>query len=109
MNDRKKELLSLCKKGKTEVSQLVDEILFIESRLQEIKELPFYKIHPTDNLKQKLLPAGRIYKDMIQQYNQCLKVFASLTGNDMEKEESPLRKWVKKKNADSEQNHMDTG
>lgn len=102
MDDRKEKLFSLCKKGKTEVSQLVDEILFLESKLRELKSLPFYKTHPSDNQKQKLLPVGRLYKELLQQYNQCLKVFAGLTGNDAENEESPLRKWIKDKNADSE-------
>lgn len=109
MSDRKEELLSLCKKGKTEVLQLVEEILFIEEQLQEIKKLPFHKVHPNDNLRQKLLPAGRLYKDLLQQYNQCLKVFAGLTGNDEEGKESPLRKWANARNVNTKQENMDAG
>lgn len=101
MNDRKEELLSLCKEGKEKVVRLVDEILFIESKLEEIRKLPFYKTHPENNMRQKLLPAGRLYKDLLQQYNQCLKTFAGLTGNDEEGKESALRKWAKARNANT--------
>lgn len=96
MEERKKELLALCD-DKNEVSRLVDEIVFIESKLAEIKILPFYKVHPDDPLRQKVLPVGKLYKELLQQYNSCLKLFASMTGHDMEDEESPLRKWVKER------------
>lgn len=91
--DRKEELLALCE-NKQEVSQLVDELVFIETQLNEIKILPFYKVNPNNNLQQKTLPVGKLYKELLQQYTVCLKLFASLSGQNLEDEESPLRKWV---------------
>lgn len=111
MEERKKELLALCD-DKKEVSRLVDEIVFIESKLAEIKTIPFYKVHPEDPLRQKVLPAGKLYRELLQQYNSSLKLFASMTGHDMGDEESPLRKWVKERServVDSEKKDMDTG
>lgn len=93
--DRKKELLDLCGDSNSEVTQLVDEICFMESQLIEIKKLPFYKVNPNNKLQQKVLPVAKLYKETLQQYTLSLKLFASLTGQNMEDEESPLRKWVK--------------
>lgn len=93
--DRKKELLDLCGDHKIEVIQLIDEILFMEDQLIEIKKLPFYKVNPNNKLQQKVLPVAKLYKETLQQYTLSLKLFASLTGQNMDDEESPLRKWVK--------------
>lgn len=109
MSDRKDQLLRLCETGKEKVLLLVDEIVFIESKLEEIKKLPFYKVHPNDKLRQKLLPAGKLYKELLQQYNQSLKVFASMTGKNIDSQESALRKWVKARNANTKKDHMDPG
>ena len=93
--DRKKKLLALCKDHESEVIQLVDEICFMENQLIEIKKLPFYKVNPNNKLQQKVLPVAKLYKETLQQYTVSLKLFASLTGQNMDDEESPLRKWVK--------------
>ena len=93
--ERKKELLDLCGDHKSEVIQLVDEICFMENQLIEIKKLPFYKVNPSNKLQQKVLPVAKLYKDTLQQYTLSLKLFASLTGQTMDGEESPLREWVR--------------
>ena len=77
--------------------QLVDEIVFIEEQLINLKKLPFIKIHPKDPTKQKTTPAAKQYKELLQQYNNSLRLLLRLSG-DMggeSEEESPLRKWVK--------------
>ncbi len=107
-NSRKEKLLSLCGDDKTQVLQLVDELVFLETQLEEIKKLPFYKVHPQIKEKQKLLPAGKIYKELLQQYNACLKLFAGITGIEMDDEETPLRKWAKE-HANQKQKNMDAG
>ena len=96
---RKKELLELCGDHKSEVIQLIDEICFMEDQLVEIKKLPFYKVNPSNNLQQKVLPAAKLYKETLQQYTLSLKLFASLTGQTLDGEESPLREWVKSRSS----------
>jgi len=71
--ERKEEIAKLCK-DRAEAADLVEEILFLESKLTELKKLPFYKVHPTDNCKQKVLPAAKLYKELLQQYTNCLKL-----------------------------------
>ena len=75
---------------------MVDEILFLEVKLTELKKLPFIKVHPTDQTKQKPTPAAKQYKELLQQYTNCIKVLARAGGTDDKDEESPLRKWVRK-------------
>lgn len=97
--DRKKELIALCGDHQSELKQLVDEICFMEDQLAEIKKLPFYKVNPTNNLQQKVLPVAKLYKETLQQYTLSLKLFAALTGHTLEDEESPLRAWVKSRSS----------
>ena len=96
---RKKELLELCGDQKGEVIQLIDEICFMEDQLIEIKKLPFYKVNPSNNLQQKVLPVAKSYKETLQQYTLSLKLFATITGHTLEDEESPLRAWVKSRSS----------
>lgn len=75
--------------------QLVDEIVFIEEQLINLKKLPFIKIHPKDPTKQKTTPAAKQYKELLQQYNNSLRLLVRITGADTEtEEESPLRRWM---------------
>ena len=97
--ERKKELIDLCGDHKSEVIQLIDEICFMEDQLIEIKKLPFYKVNPSNNLQQKVLPVAKLYKETLQQYTLSLKLFATITGHTLEDEESPLRAWVKSRSS----------
>ena len=104
MDDRKKELLEIVKKSGNDndkkAGQLIDEIVFIEEQLRELKKLPFISVHPKNPALQKATPASKQYKEMMQQYNNSLRLLFRLTG-DMggeNEEESPLRKWAKSRN-----------
>lgn len=98
--NRKEELLKIID-GNTTLTFLVDEILFLEDQLIELKKLPFIKVNPNNPMQQKATPAAKQYKEFLQQYNNCIKVIGRATGQDEKDEESPLRKWVKNRNANS--------
>lgn len=95
--DRKQELLELVGDD-VKAAQLVDEIIFIEDQLVKLKKLPFIKVHPSDPSRQKATPAARQYKELLQQYNACLRVLLKINGNDDKDEDSPLRKWLNARN-----------
>ena len=98
---RKEELLQIIENDIVLIP-LVNEIITIESRLEEVSKLPFYKVNPKNTEQQKMLPAFRIYKELLQQYTNCIKVLSQASGQDESGEESPLRKWVNSRlNADS--------
>lgn len=52
---------------------LIEDVLSMEERLQELRKLPFIIVHPTDPTKQKTTPAGKQYKELMQQYILALK------------------------------------
>lgn len=97
--ERKDEILKyLTDKGndKTVMEPLVTEFLFLENQLEELKKMPFIKVNPKNRFQQKSTPAAKLYKELLQQYTNVLKVLCSAVKDDAENEESPLRKWVKK-------------
>lgn len=94
--NRKEELEKIV--GNDEVIQpLIDEIIFLEGKLEELKKYTFLKVHPEKPELQKATPAAKQYKEFLQQYLNCIKVLAKISGNNEEDEESPLRKWVRKR------------
>lgn len=95
---RRDELLNYLK-GKTEeimVTQLVDEIVFQEQQLDQLKKLPFIKVKPDNPEMQKATPASRMYVSLMAQYNANIRTIARLSGDVDIEEESPLRAWAKK-------------
>lgn len=97
---RKEELLQLiCKNGSNndiKARQLVDEIIFVEEQLVYLKTLPFININPKNPMQQKTTPAAKQYKELLQQYNNSLRLLLKMSGDIGEsEEESPLRKWAK--------------
>jgi len=97
---RKEELEKIVFKpgsdNEIKAAQLIDEIVFMEEQMQELRKLPFIKVDKDNPMKQKATPAQKQYKETLQQYNNSLRLLFKLTGDlgDIE-EESPLRKWVK--------------
>ena len=101
--DRKEKLLNIIGKEHNELLiQLVDETIFLEDRLEELKQYPFIAVNQKNPMKQKATPASRQYKEMLQLYTSCIRVIARITGQDDTDEESPLRKWFRERtdNAD---------
>lgn len=92
--DRKEELLKVIEHDPA-LMPLIDEVVFLEGRLEELKKLPFIKVHPKDPTKQKATIAQKQYKELLQQYVNIIRVLIRATGTDESDEESPLRKWVK--------------
>lgn len=99
---RKDELVKIiCKAGEADrikAERLIDEVVFIEKQLDDLRLLPFIKIDPKNPEHQKATPAAKQYKELLQQYNNSLKLLLKISGDLNETEEdSPLRQWLKNK------------
>lgn len=97
---RKEELIKIiCKNdanNNIKAEKLIDEVIFIENQLIDLKKLPFLNVNPKNPMQQKSTPAAKLYKELLQQYNNSLKVLLKISGDIGENEEdSPLRKWIK--------------
>ena len=97
--DRKSEFLSLLKDGKQDelkARQLIDELVFLEQQMIELKKYPFIAVNPKNPAQQKPTAASKQYKELLQQYNNSLRLLLRITGDIGEtEEESPLRAWLK--------------
>jgi hypothetical protein len=100
--NRKDELMKLINDKSLEPT--VDEFLFIEGQLCELKKLPFIQVHPQDAAKQRATPAAKMYKELLQQYTNILKILLRITGGEDTETESPLRRWL---NANTNKNCLD--
>ncbi len=96
---RRDELVALVPSDSLElVNEVIDEVVFLEGKLVELKALPFIEVHPNNPMRQRNTPAAKMYKEFLQQYINCIKMIEyviykekRLDGDDVE--ESPLRKW----------------
>lgn len=96
---RKTDILALFNadpETKCIVEPMLDDVIFIEGQLSELKKLPFIRVNPKNQADQKATPAAKQYKELLQQYNNCIKILAGLlhksgTGEN----DSPLRTFLK--------------
>ena len=89
---RKEEILKEIGDNKS-LYPLVEDMVYLEEQLDMLRALPKIKVHPTDPSKQKATPAAELYKELLQQYVNVVKVFLRATGTEVDDEESPLRRW----------------
>ena len=76
------------------MNPLIDQIIFLEEKLDYLKTLPFIVVSERDPSRQKTTPAYKQYKDLSQTYINALKVINSALGIDGDKVESPLRDYM---------------
>lgn len=56
------------------VSPLLPQVVFIEERLEALRAVPHIRIHPKDPARQEITAAGKQYKELMQSYNNTIKV-----------------------------------
>ena len=84
---------------KSLVIKLIDDAVFLETQLESLRKYPFIKIHPKQPEIQKPTVASKQYKELLQQYNNIVKLLCSiLHKDDSEEGASPLREYMKRFN-----------
>ena len=94
---RKDELLKIFSEiedTKDIIMPMIDDVVFLEEQLQDLRKLPFIKVHPEYPELQKPTPAAKMYKELLQQYNNCIKILTGILRKDAPEEESPLRAFL---------------
>lgn len=95
--NRKQELLKVFEdvdNAKEIILPMIDDVVFLEEQLAELRKLPFIRVNPKNPADQKLTPAAKQYKELLQQYNNCIKILAGVLRKDASEEESPLRAFL---------------
>lgn len=100
---RKEELMHVfegIEDTKEVIMPMIDDVVFLEEQLQELRKLPFIRINPHDPSMQKTTPAAKQYKELLQQYNNCIKILTGVLRKDAPEEESPLRAFLQARKDD---------
>ena len=85
---------SLDKDKQTLISSLLEDFVFIEKQLKDLKQFPFISVNPSNNYQQKATPSAKLYKELLQQQINLVKVLLTVS-NTTEEEESPLRQYLR--------------
>ena len=105
--NRRDELIKLVPEESLElVNSVIDDVVFLEDRLTELKKLPFIEVHPKNPMKQRSTLASKLYKEFLQQYINCIKMIEYVIYKEKrlegdEAEVSPLREWFMRNVDDS--------
>lgn len=100
--DRKEELLKIfdqVEDTKGIILPMIDDVVFLEEQLESLRKLPFIKVHPEYPEIQKPTAAAKQYKELLQQYNNCIKILTGILRKDAPEEESPLRAFIESRKA----------
>lgn len=111
---RKEDLLKLLPAETIVLTEeVVNKILFLEKKMDELKELPFIQVDKKNNMRQRSTPAAKLYKELLQQYTNCVKILEEVIYRNrklegIEEEASPLEEWLMN-HADSRKKDLDSG
>lgn len=77
------------------VLPMIEDVVFLEEKLTELRRMPFIRVHPDYPDIQKATQAAKQYKELLQQYNNCIKILSGILRKNEGEEESPLRTYLK--------------
>ena len=60
------------------VSRLIDEVIYCEEQMTELKKLPQIAKNPKNPALQKITPAARLYKDFAASYRDSIRILLNI-------------------------------
>ena len=76
--DRKNEIFSLFEhvddEEKKLLTPLIENVVFLEKRMSDLREMPFVRVNPKNPLLQKTTPAAKLYKECMQSYMNAIRI-----------------------------------
>lgn len=82
VNDRRKQLDGIFENidqaEKALIDSLLDEVVYLEDRMTELKGMPFIAVHPSNPAKQKSTPAAKQYKECSQSYMNAIRILVGI-------------------------------
>ena len=96
--EKYKELLEAFEKADPNnfilVKNTVEEMIFIENKLEYLKTLPFIKVHKEKPELQKATPAAKQYKELMQNYLYMTKILVTLINKINFEEDDAFSKFL---------------
>ena len=97
--DELKNIFKDCDEGKRViVDRLIDEAVYLEERLTELKKYPHIKFHPKNPALQKITAAGKQYREYLQTYTNIIRALERTFANEEQLEDDPIQLYFKMKN-----------
>ena len=56
---------------------LMSEVVFLETRMDELRKLPFVRVHPKNPEIQKTTSAAKLYKECSQSYMNAIRILCN--------------------------------
>lgn len=98
--DRKEQLIKIFENLGSEkrdlVLPLINDVVFLENKLEELKEASLFKQTQGGNII--ALQSLKVYKEINNQYLQTIKTLGSFLKNQDSETDSPLTEYLKKLN-----------
>lgn len=93
-----KEIFKNVDEGKQKIVEpLIEEVVFLDRQLKELKKYPFIKIHPTNSFLQKQTAAGKMYREYLQTFTNAIHKLNSIYSDEESDDTSPLQEYFKRK------------
>lgn len=84
------------------LTPLIDDYLFLEERIKELKELPFIMVQKSNKAIQKPTAASKQFRELSNTYNMIVKQILNIIGTSEETGTSgALDKWFDMYNRES--------
>lgn len=76
------------------IAPLLPQVVFLEQRLDELKQLPHIRVHPKNPARQEITAAGKQYKELMQSYLNAVKVLQSTLSRYSVEEQDAFDQWL---------------
>lgn len=60
------------------VDRLIDEVVYLEERMTELRGMEFIRVHPTDKSVMKTTAAAKQYKECSQSYMNAVRILINV-------------------------------
>ena len=60
------------------IDRLIDEVVYLEETMDEMKQLPFVAVNPKNPAMQRRTPAAAVYKDCMSQYQNAIRILLNV-------------------------------
>lgn len=77
------------------ITPLLDEVIFLETQMNELKQLPFITVNPKNPAQQRKTEAAKLYKECSQSYMNAIRILCSLIHKVEGGENDPVEEFLK--------------
>lgn len=102
MNNNQEQQLKKLSKNEKALENLIENIIFLENQLNELKKHPFIEVSSKNPAKTRVTPVAKLYKEFMIQYISAMKVLLTVNRTTSSEGESPLRQWVLQRLGDAQ-------